>query len=202
MRVKEPEPLGRNQRVVGAGLVVLVGAAGDRGRRGDGDRRVRWCRSWRRRWSAELALWLPTLSETLDAVAVAVAAGDGGVGAADEGDRSPRSRNVSQLPPVSVAVSRSTTWLEASRPEPASRAPVERERDGAGWCTRGRRRASTVWPVGAVVSLVTVKVSVAVRPAPLVAVTVWAPEALVGVVPGVASPGRGWWCRRRRRSSR
>ena len=47
---------------------------------------------------------------------------------------------VPQVPFERVAESRSTTPVEASRPEPASRAVAERERDGRRSCTRGRPR--------------------------------------------------------------
>ena len=54
---------------------------------------------------------------------------------------------------------------------------------------QGPPASSTVWPVGAVVSGVRVKVAVVVRPVPLVAVTVLSPVAVAVVVPAVA-----WWC--------
>ena len=79
--------------------------------------------------------------------------------------------NVPQVPLVSVA---DGALDDAARRVDAGAgvgAVVERERDGGGRVPRAAARA-TDWPVGAVESAVTVNVSVAVTPAPFVAVTV------------------------------
>ena len=125
--------------------------------------------------------------------------GDGGVGAADEGDRWPVPLKVSQLPSVSGAESRSTVSLEVSRPEPVS-VPQSRVSGTVVVVYQGPPVRSTLWPVGAVVSGVRVKVEVAVRPA-----AVGGGDGLVagggaGRCPRCRWWCTGWWCRWRRRS--
>ena len=66
--------------------------------------------------------------------------------------------------------------LEVSRPEPAS-LPLSSVSGTVAEPYHGPPERSIVWPVGAVVSGVTVKVSVLVRPEPFVTVTVLAPLA-------------------------
>src|SRR5436309_3004550 len=83
-----------------------------------------------------------------------------------------------QLPLESVAESRSTTCVEVSTPEPPS-LPQSRVRGTEAVAYQGPPVSETDWPLGAVVSLVTVKVAVAVPPALFVAVTVLSPEAVV-----------------------
>src|SRR4051794_8505106 len=85
---------------------------------------------------------------------------------------------VSHEPFVSVAESRSTTSVVASRPEPPS-LPVSIASGTESDEYHGPPASATDWPAGAVVSLLTVKVAVAVEPAPFVTVTVWLPEAAV-----------------------
>ena len=88
-------------------------------------------------------------------------------------------------PAERVAESRSTTCGRASRPEPAS-LPKSSVSGTDAVVYQGPPESAAVWPVGAVVSFVTVKVSVEVSPAPFVTVTVCAPEAVV-FVPGVGA---------------
>ncbi len=81
---------------------------------------------------------------------------------------------VPQVPLVSVAASRSTISLVASRPAPAS-APQARVSGTDDVGVPGAAGERRVCPVGAVESGVIVIVAFAVEPAPLVAVTVFAP---------------------------
>ncbi len=86
--------------------------------------------------------------------------------------------NPVQAPPASGEESRSTTSLARSRPEPVS-VPKSIVSGTEVVVYQGPPESAAVAPVGAAVSLVTVNVPVAVPPAPLVAVTVWLPEAVV-----------------------
>ena len=86
--------------------------------------------------------------------------------------------NVPQVPPVRVAEARSTRRVDASRPAPVS-VPVSMVRGMEGVVYQGPAERSMVWPVGAVVSGVRVKVALAVSPAVLWAVTVCVPEVVV-----------------------
>ena len=83
-----------------------------------------------------------------------------------------------QALPERGAEARSTTPLEVSIPAPESE-PLPSVSGTERLVYHGPPARSAVWPVGAVVSLVRVKVAVAVEPAPLCEVTVWAPEAVV-----------------------
>ena len=71
-----------------------------------------------------------------------------------------------------------TSWVEVSRPEPAS-LPQSSVSGTEAVVYQGPPLRATLCPVGAATSFVTVKVAVAVPPAPLVTVTVCAPEAVV-----------------------
>ena len=84
---------------------------------------------------------------------------------------------MSQVPSVRVADWRSTAPLEVSRPEPVS-LPLSAVRSTEVVVYQGPVVRSMVWPAGAVVSGVTVKVEVLVRPEPLLEVTVLAPVAV------------------------
>ena len=84
---------------------------------------------------------------------------------------------VSQVPLVRVASERSNVWLEVSRPEPAS-VPQSSVSGTDGSSSRPAGQVD-LWPVGAVVSGVTVKVEMFVRPDPLWTVTVLAPLEVV-----------------------
>jgi hypothetical protein len=84
--------------------------------------------------------------------------------------------NVSQAPPARAVSSRSTTPLVASMPAPESE-PLSTVRSTA-LEYQGPSFSETDWPLGAVVSGVTVKVPVLSLPAPFVTVTVLAPLAV------------------------
>ena len=71
-----------------------------------------------------------------------------------------------QVPLVRVAVARSTTPLAASTPAPESE-PLSRVSGTDSVVYQGPPERSAVWPVGGVVSLVTVKVALEVVLAPL-----------------------------------
>ena len=79
-----------------------------------------------------------------------------------------------QVPSESVAESRSTISVAASRPAPAS-VPQSSVSGTEGVVYQGPPESATVWPVGAVVSALSVIVSVAVKLELFVAVTCCAP---------------------------
>jgi hypothetical protein len=83
-----------------------------------------------------------------------------------------------QVPAERLAEARSTTPLVESMPDSESE-PFESVSATDALVYQGPPERAAVGPVGAVTSLVTVKVAVAVPLAPLVAVTVWVPEAVV-----------------------
>src|SRR6185437_583172 len=85
-----------------------------------------------------------------------------------------------QLPFVSGASARSTTPLAGSRPDSPS-APSASVSGIDVLVCQGPPARATVWPAGGVESGLSVKSAVAVRPAPFVAVTVWAPLAPVEI---------------------
>ncbi len=86
--------------------------------------------------------------------------------------------NAPQVPSVSVAEARSTAPLEGLTPEPAS-VPSSSVSSTESDVWKESPTSATLWPLGAVVSFARVKVLVVVPPAPLVAVTVCAPVAVV-----------------------
>ena len=101
-------------------------------------------------------LVLPTLSVMRVAVAVAVAAVDGGVGAAGEGDRRPGAEGAAGA----VGEGGLGAFDDSARSVDAGAAVgavVERQRDGAAGVP-GAAGEVDDWPLGAVVSAVTVKV--------------------------------------------
>ena len=79
-----------------------------------------------------------------EAVAVAVAVLDGGVGSVPSRVTVVQLPKVPQLPPVRAAESRWTTSVVAVEAGARVRAPVDGRAAPRGWCTRGRRRASTI----------------------------------------------------------
>ncbi len=100
---------------------------------------------------------LPTLSVIGEAVAVAGAGLDGGVGAAGERDRRPAPPKVSQVPSESGGLGAlDDVRVARSRPEPAS-VPLSSVSGTEVVVYQGPPARSTLWPVGAVVSGVKVK---------------------------------------------